>query len=62
MKHLKVDQKYKRIDERSNEVFIINKIDEDFNATWITVQDTKGNTLAYGKKAFKSKFQDLKEE
>lgn len=62
MKHLKENQKYKRVDERSNEIFTITKIDEDFNATWITVQDTKGNILAYGKKAFRTKFQDFKEE
>lgn len=36
--------------------YTIIKIDKTDNATWITVQDAKENTLAYGLKAFKAKY------
>ena len=61
MKHIKKGQTYNSVDGRSTEVYTVTKVDEDYNATWIEVTDSKGATLSYGKKAFKAKYQDAKD-
>ena len=41
---------------KNNATYTVIKIDNTDNATYITVKDKNGNTLAYGKKAFKEKY------
>ncbi len=56
---MSIDFKYTKVEGKDKQLYTIINTEEAQQATWITLQNEKGESFIYGNKAFKNLFKKV---